>query len=75
MGAHTLGGASPLNSGYRGLWVEDGPTAFDQDYYTLMIDPSYTWTPEVSGLIVFNLLQARELHNELSPSTCNQELV
>ena len=44
MGAHTLGGAAPPDSGYAGPWVPGpGEFAFDNVYYRSMIDANINW--------------------------------
>ena len=33
MGAHTLGGADPANSGFTGIWITDEALFFNNEYY------------------------------------------
>ena len=33
MGAHTLGGADPGNSGFTGIWIHDEALFFNNEYY------------------------------------------
>jgi hypothetical protein len=50
MGAHTIGGANPSNSGYRGRWTEARASRlFDNSYYTSLMLKG--WAPEraISG--------------------------
>jgi hypothetical protein len=45
MGAHTIGGAAPDNSGYKGRWTEAlASRLFDNSYYTSLVLKG--WAPE-----------------------------
>ena len=53
MGAHTLGGCDPDNSGYDGPWIAgdqglDGTRTWDNTYYQIMIDSGVTWSTRVT---------------------------
>ena len=37
MGAHTLGGCKPQNSGYNGSWIDHEPNYFNQKYYQYIL--------------------------------------
>jgi len=45
LGAHTLGNANPINSGYAGNWVPDS-RRFNNEYYKAILDPSMGWGME-----------------------------
>ena len=50
MGAHSLGGASPLASGYLGHFTgAKSRNHFDERYFSQMVDPSLNWKNEVRG--------------------------
>ena len=44
MGAHSLGGASPKNSGYKGRWTAAASNGFSELFYTNMISNAIQWT-------------------------------
>ena len=44
MGAHTLGGANILDSGYHGIWVRNEAGVFNNRYYSNMVDQPWTLT-------------------------------
>jgi len=48
MGAHSIGGAFPFNSGYSGKWTGFQNRGFSEVYYKIMIDPSISWNNVVS---------------------------
>ena len=53
MGAHSLGGATPKNSGYGpGFWTPppppNRPVIFDNELYKLLVDPDIAYTNIVS---------------------------
>ena len=37
MGAHTLGGCRPKNSGYNGSWIKDEENYFNKKYYEYIL--------------------------------------
>merc|ERR1711892_961049 len=41
MGAHTLGGADPANSGFTGIWITDEALFFNNEYYKKLIDTDF----------------------------------
>ena len=49
MGAHTLGGARRNQSGYSGPWIAGGTRAFNNRYYSIMLDTNAVplWDNEV----------------------------
>ena len=48
MGAHSIGGAFPFNSGYSGKWIGKQNQGFSEIFYKNMLDSSITWTNMVS---------------------------
>ena len=47
MGAHALGGATLINSGYTGQWTPGKANVFDNEYYKRLNDASLTFTNRV----------------------------
>ena len=43
MGAHSLGGARPENSGYQGKWTGPQNRGFNELYYLSMINATNKW--------------------------------
>ena len=43
MGAHTLGSAKLLQSGYLGPWIDDSPRSFDNRFYEFLVTDDLTW--------------------------------
>ena len=50
MGAHSLGGAKPDNSGYAGKWTGPQNPGFNELYYLNMVNTTNVWTNVVSPL-------------------------
>jgi hypothetical protein len=48
MGAHSLGGALKVNSGYQGKWTGIQNIGFNELYYLNMINATNKWTNVVS---------------------------
>jgi hypothetical protein len=48
MGAHSLGGAKPENSGYKGKWTGPANAGFSEIYYKNMISNLIQWKNVVS---------------------------
>jgi hypothetical protein len=48
MGAHTLGGAEPENSGHEGDFVEEEANRFNNKFYQNMFDKEVAWNQVVS---------------------------
>jgi len=44
MGAHSFGSVHPFNSGYNGKWTGQQNKGLSEVFYSLMIDPSVTFT-------------------------------
>ena len=44
MGAHSLGGALQVNSGYQGKWTGKQNIGFNELYYLNMINATNKWT-------------------------------
>lgn len=44
MGAHTLGGANILDSGYHGIWVRNEAGIFNNHYYSNMVEQPWALT-------------------------------
>jgi hypothetical protein len=68
MGAHSLGGAHPENSGYQGKWTGLQNRGFNELYYLNMINATNKWLNVVrSGLtqiFIFNLAQRNNALNK-----------
>mmetsp|Transcript_29448 Transcript_29448/g.46406 ORF Transcript_29448/g.46406 Transcript_29448/m.46406 type:complete len:582 (-) Transcript_29448:87-1832(-) len=45
LGAHTLGNAKTIHSGYEGNWVEE-IRRFNNEYYKAILNPAMNWTME-----------------------------
>ena len=58
MGAHSIGGAFPTNSGYNGKWTGPQNQGFSELFYANMINASITWTNNVSIVFCY-IKQAR----------------
>ena len=49
MGAHSLGGAQPINSGYAGKWTGPQNPGLNELYYLNMVNTTNVWTDVVSA--------------------------
>jgi hypothetical protein len=60
MGAHSLGGAKPENSGYKGKWTGPANAGFSEIYYKNMISNLIQWknvvSINISTFLYFNTL-------------------
>ena len=43
LGAHSLGQATPVNSGYSGQWTPGEIDVFDNHYFEAMLDKTLKW--------------------------------
>lgn len=43
LGAHTLGGARPQNSGYEFLWIPGGQLNLDNQFYIDLASKNMSW--------------------------------
>ena len=48
MGAHSLGGALPTNSGYAGKWTGGQNPGFNELFYLNMVNATNKWVNTVS---------------------------
>jgi hypothetical protein len=63
MGVHSLGGARPENSGYRGKWTGPGNAGLSEIYYTNMVSSGIKWTNVVS----INVFSSSKIKVHLGP--------
>ena len=56
MGAHSLGGAQPINSGYAGKWTGPQNPGFNELYYLNMVNTTNVWTDVVSNHLIITIL-------------------